>query len=235
MNRVAEHVCNDCQTYFPANRMKRHTFTTSTTSRSTRRDAQGNRTGSGETIHEHRHMVWLCYSCAEERRRAAVRNFFALLLLILFAGGGFYVYALLHPKVSQPANLMNEVGGSETPTPPELPVAQDQGSQVPSQSAETSPVEQPAAPAGIPSSTEPTAAAAPPALIAQTPPDFATVAGAQSASLKAFQSGRPERWKDGELKGWAVPSNDVVAGCRTVTFTVDTDPNHPSSPQKVCG
>ncbi|WBO23317.1 hypothetical protein [Sphingomonas abietis] len=79
----------------------------------------------------------------------------------------------------------------------------------------------PAVPVGSATST-PTPNPTPPTLA-----DAATFAPLGSNAVKdaihrALRTGQTQRWQDGELSGYAVPSTTADAhGCRTVRYTVD--------------
>lgn len=55
-----------------------------------------------------------------------------------------------------------------------------------------------------------------------------------NAIQKAFGSGHSERWQAGKLNGYAVPSKASATGCRNVGYTVDSEPNSPFEPVRVC-
>jgi len=89
--------------------------------------------------------------------------------------------------------------------------------------------------------------AAPPAVAAATPGAAATPnAGSQFNPLlrsealqdaihRALRTGQNQRWQDGKLSGYAVPSQQPLPnGCRTVRYTVDQQPDAPMMTINAC-
>jgi hypothetical protein len=62
----------------------------------------------------------------------------------------------------------------------------------------------------------------------------------QSEALKdaihrASTTGQNQRWQDGELSGYAVPSRELLPnGCRTIRYTVDQRPDAPMMTINAC-
>jgi cytoskeletal protein RodZ len=56
-------------------------------------------------------------------------------------------------------------------------------------------------------------------------PSLLSIDEVQQAVARAFVSGKPERWRGGKLRGYVVPSELLVAGCRTILVTNDKEPN----------
>lgn len=54
------------------------------------------------------------------------------------------------------------------------------------------------------------------------------------AMERAFKSGKPERWSDKEYKGYAVPSEPDVYGCKTILYTVDQAPDETYPTIEIC-
>jgi hypothetical protein len=74
---------------------------------------------------------------------------------------------------------------------------------------------------------EPTNAAAPAAAQNAAPADFVPLQSApvKDAIHRALRTGQTQRWQDGKLSGYAVPSAAFgPQGCRAVRYTVDQRP-----------
>jgi hypothetical protein len=57
----------------------------------------------------------------------------------------------------------------------------------------------------------------------------------KDAIYRALRSGQPQRWQDGKLSGYAVPSLTAGAnGCRAVRYTVDQRPEVPFESINAC-
>jgi hypothetical protein len=57
----------------------------------------------------------------------------------------------------------------------------------------------------------------------------------KDAIYRALRSGQPQRWQDGKLSGYAVPSLTTGAnGCRAVRYTVDQRPEVPFESINAC-
>jgi hypothetical protein len=60
-------------------------------------------------------------------------------------------------------------------------------------------------------------------------------AAVQEAIRLALKTGQNQRWEDGGLSGYAVPSLTTMAnGCRTVRYTVDQRPDEPVMTINAC-
>jgi hypothetical protein len=87
--------------------------------------------------------------------------------------------------------------------------------------------------------TNGTAALAAPS-VAQNTDDPASFVPLQSQPVKdaiyrALKTGRTQRWQDGKLSGYAVPSATTAAnGCRAVRYTVDQRPEVPFESINAC-
>ena len=85
----------------------------------------------------------------------------------------------------------------------------------------------------------PTATLASPA-VAQNTDDPAAFVPLQSQQVKdaiyqALKTGQTQRWQDGKLSGYAVPSATTGAnGCRAVRYTVDQRPDIPYESINAC-
>jgi hypothetical protein len=73
-----------------------------------------------------------------------------------------------------------------------------------------------------------------------SPDDPASFVPLQSNEVKnaihrALQTGQTQRWQDGKLSGYAVPSETTGAnGCRAVRYTVDQRPGAPYESITAC-
>jgi hypothetical protein len=79
--------------------------------------------------------------------------------------------------------------------------------------------------------------AAPVAAPSTNQPDMALLRSAalKDAIHRALTSGKAERWADGALSGYAVPSLESLPnGCRTVRYTVDQRPDAPMMTINAC-
>jgi len=57
----------------------------------------------------------------------------------------------------------------------------------------------------------------------------------KDAIYRALRSGQTQRWQDGKLSGYAVPSATTAAnGCRAVRYTVDQRPEVPFESINAC-
>ena len=57
----------------------------------------------------------------------------------------------------------------------------------------------------------------------------------KDAIYRALKTGRTQRWQDGKLSGYAVPSATTAAnGCRAVRYTVDQRPQVPFESINAC-
>ena len=57
----------------------------------------------------------------------------------------------------------------------------------------------------------------------------------KDAIYRALRSGQTQRWQDGKLSGYAVPSATTGAnGCRAVRYTVDQRPEVPFESINAC-
>src|SRR6478735_7385455 len=57
----------------------------------------------------------------------------------------------------------------------------------------------------------------------------------KDAIHRAMTTGQNQRWQDGALSGYAVPSQEKLAnGCRTVRYTVDQRPDAPMMTINAC-
>jgi hypothetical protein len=57
----------------------------------------------------------------------------------------------------------------------------------------------------------------------------------KDAIYRALRSGKTQRWQDGKLSGYAVPSQTTAAnGCRAVRYTVDQRPEVPFESINAC-
>jgi hypothetical protein len=65
-------------------------------------------------------------------------------------------------------------------------------------------------------------------------PDPSVFNSAQDAARKAYKSGKAERWREGKSAGYAVPSEEIVSGCRNIRFSIDAAPERAFATQKVC-
>lgn len=90
----------------------------------------------------------------------------------------------------------------------------------------------PAKPAVAPAATGP--ASTPAAAPAPLNPLLGR-APVKEAIYRALKTGQNQRWQDGDLSGYAVPSVDTLAnGCRTVRYTVDQRPDDPAMTINAC-
>ena len=57
----------------------------------------------------------------------------------------------------------------------------------------------------------------------------------QDAIHRALITGKNQRWQDGKLTGYAVPSQEPLPnGCRTIRYTVDQQPDAPMMTINAC-
>lgn len=57
----------------------------------------------------------------------------------------------------------------------------------------------------------------------------------QDAIHRALTTGQNQRWQDGELSGYAVPSTEALPnGCKTIRYTVDQQPDGPMMTINAC-
>ena len=57
----------------------------------------------------------------------------------------------------------------------------------------------------------------------------------KDAIHRALRSGQTQRWADGELSGYAVPSETSLAnGCRAIRYTIDQQPEVPYRSLTAC-
>lgn len=57
----------------------------------------------------------------------------------------------------------------------------------------------------------------------------------KDAIHRALDTGQAQRWSDGDLAGYAVPSTATDAhGCRTVRYTIDQQPGGPAQTITAC-
>jgi hypothetical protein len=57
----------------------------------------------------------------------------------------------------------------------------------------------------------------------------------KDAIHSAMTTGQNQRWQDGDLSGYAVPSQEKLAnGCRTIRYTVDQQPDAPMMTINAC-
>ena len=57
----------------------------------------------------------------------------------------------------------------------------------------------------------------------------------KDAIHRAMTTGQNQRWQDGDLSGYAVPSQEKLPnGCRTIRYTVDQQPDAPMMTINAC-
>ena len=57
----------------------------------------------------------------------------------------------------------------------------------------------------------------------------------KDAIHRAMTTGQNQRWQDGDLSGYAVPSQEKLPnGCRTIRYTVDQQPDAPTMTINAC-
>jgi hypothetical protein len=89
--------------------------------------------------------------------------------------------------------------------------------------------------ASIVSKPSAVAAASPPNVTSTSSNPLLGRPAVQDAIRRALKTGENQRWEDGGLSGYAVPSLTALAnGCRTVRYTVDQRPDEPMMMINAC-
>lgn len=215
--------CDACGYIYPVNTMRRVSDRVKT-GQSTRysRDSQGHERQSGHTDHFANRTRLFCDECYRRRRKMQLLGFGALALVGVGVVGANAMTAPRDGSVA-PAVTSNFSAATDSPEPIMQP-----GEALPEAAAEpTSPDAEPASQPGVeqPAATareeredvaEPPAPAPAPAAVA-----LSDLSAVQEAGRKALASGRAERWHEDGMRGYAVPSEQAVNGCRSVTFSED--------------
>jgi hypothetical protein len=77
--------------------------------------------------------------------------------------------------------------------------------------------------------------AAPPQPLASPPDPLLQSQPIKDAIYRALTTRENQRWTDGKLTGWAVPSLEALPnGCRTIRYTVDQQPDMPIRTINAC-
>lgn len=66
-------------------------------------------------------------------------------------------------------------------------------------------------------------------------PQMPTQGAVDRAMQRAFERGESVRWEDGDLKGYAVPSEpEASSGCRSIYYSIDGRPGWQSATKTIC-
>jgi hypothetical protein len=222
--RMIEDGCNGCGYIFPISEMYSVSDKVKT-GESTRytRQSNGLEQKSGRTEHYGSRHRYFCGPCYKHRIKIRVLGFGALALIVgggaaakdvaaLFSASPYAADArsVEHPEATR-QTLTDAGAASDKPS-----IEDDRAAEEPMVEAATGSPEPSVAETSEDTTVETVAPEA-----SSTAPALTEIAAAQAAGQKALVSGKPERWRDGSMRGYAVPSEQMVGGCRTITYSED--------------
>lgn len=238
MVRYAEVSCSRCHAIHPGNEMKtvKDRVVVGETFRS---DARGLHSSGGGSVQYGFQKSILCPSCL--RRRSFIRG----LILSAVAAVGFFFFSPRHatstsaspnpePKsVSTDMDVqgLGDEGGGLNVIDPQAFDGVTEGDE---ESAQPSSEENEIAPDTVeaPSDEQPNVGGGAGVPLVFEPSKSSELS---AAMLQAASTGSPQRWTSNGVDGWANPSSTTDdAGCRNVSYTMDSNKGWQSDPKRVC-
>ena len=222
MARYTEVECYNCRINLPAPQMNRYTINVKSGHSHYGATTLGrkNSTRVGRRVHYRRATVYACRNCPPPRSEGGFGWVFILLLIV--AGAGALAYVAV-PQLRRPAaapQSSQKAGRLDAPSP--APSATDLA-----EPDRPSQIDIPTDDPGAPDREVPAEAA---------PPQPGESAAVQAAIIEALDGGRAVRWRDGDLRGYAVPStqtDDAGTVCRAVSITMGSGGRETRGPDRL--